>query len=396
VTRHKVVVVDGSNLATEARVFPSLAQLDESVKAFLAEEPSEMIVVVDATFEHRIDKSERARFKEAELAGELVTPPAGAIGRGDAFILKIAKRAGAVVLSNDSFQEFHAEHPWLFDEGRLIGGKPIPGVGWIFTARNPVRGPVSRAARARATTATGPEAAAPATGSKRRGRATSDATADEGTRQPRGGATVPAGKPSTKVAAAKPASSPTSSKRAAKPAADGPTPPKAARRASPAKAGARAKSPAPAAATPKAVTNRRAPSKSSRGGAQSAPTAQRTASQPPGKSASRAERQAPAAARSKPSAEPVNTERSFRSLTTKFALGGEVEGEVVQFTSHGAMVSVSVSRSSKVVCYAPLAGLGTPAPTKARDVLKMGEKRRFTIVAFDPTRRRAELALGFA
>ena len=30
------------------------------------------------------------------------------------------------MLSNDSFQEFHAEHPWLFDEGRLIGGKPVP------------------------------------------------------------------------------------------------------------------------------------------------------------------------------------------------------------------------------------------------------------------------------
>jgi hypothetical protein len=49
-------------------------------------------------------------------------------------------------MSNDSFQEFHAEHPWLFDEGRLIGGKPIPGVGWIFTPRLPVRGPRSRAA----------------------------------------------------------------------------------------------------------------------------------------------------------------------------------------------------------------------------------------------------------
>ena len=45
------------------------------------------------------------------------------------FILRIAEKSGALVLSNDSFQEFHAERPWLFEPGRLIGGKPVPGVG---------------------------------------------------------------------------------------------------------------------------------------------------------------------------------------------------------------------------------------------------------------------------
>ena len=54
------------------------------------------------------------------------------------------------MLSNDSFQEFHGEHPWLFDDGRLIGGKPVPGVGWIFTPRIPVRGPKSRQATGKA------------------------------------------------------------------------------------------------------------------------------------------------------------------------------------------------------------------------------------------------------
>ena len=45
-------------------------------------------------------------------------PSGGAIGRGDAFVLTIADRAGASVLSNDSFQEFHGDYEWLFDEGR--------------------------------------------------------------------------------------------------------------------------------------------------------------------------------------------------------------------------------------------------------------------------------------
>src|SRR3954452_13301636 len=140
------VVVDGSNIATEGRSLPSLAQLDEAVRAYQAEHDDKVIVVVDATFGHRIDQSERRMFEEAEAAGELVSPPAGAIGRGDKFLLQIANRTGATVLSNDSFQEFHGEYGWLFDEGRLIGGKPVQGVGWIFTARTPVRGPKSRVA----------------------------------------------------------------------------------------------------------------------------------------------------------------------------------------------------------------------------------------------------------
>ena len=141
------VVVDGSNIATEGRSLPSLAQLDEAVREFRREFPDDVItVVVDATFGHRIDPSELDAFKEAEAHNEVVSPPAGAIGRGDAFLLRIAEKVGATVLSNDSFQEFHGEHDWVFEKGRLIGGKPVPGVGWIFTPRTPVRGPKSREA----------------------------------------------------------------------------------------------------------------------------------------------------------------------------------------------------------------------------------------------------------
>jgi hypothetical protein len=124
---------------------PSLKRLDEAVREFLVENPDDVVtVVVDATFGHRIPPEERPIYEEAEDDGDIVSPPAGAIGRGDAFLLRIADKIGAVVLSNDSFQEFHGEYEWLFDKDRLIGGKPVPGVGWIFTPRNPVRGPRSR------------------------------------------------------------------------------------------------------------------------------------------------------------------------------------------------------------------------------------------------------------
>ncbi len=139
------VVVDGSNLATEGRTLPSLQQLDEAVRAFIEQyEPAMITVVVDASFPNRVDAAEKAAFEEAVINSELVTPPAGVIGRGDAFLLEIADRANAVVLSNDSFQEFHGQFSWLFDQGRLVGGKPVPHVGWVFMERAPVRGPLSR------------------------------------------------------------------------------------------------------------------------------------------------------------------------------------------------------------------------------------------------------------
>jgi hypothetical protein len=173
------VVVDGSNIATEGRTLPSLSQLDEAVRAFLAEVPeSEVTVVVDATFGHRIDDSEKAAYEEAVLAGELVSPPAGAIGRGDAFVLSIANRADATIFSNDSFQEFHGQYEWLFTEGRLIGGKPVPGVGWVFVLRSPVRGPISRRSTREARAPKPAKAApAPATDARKKAKAESSGVA---------------------------------------------------------------------------------------------------------------------------------------------------------------------------------------------------------------------------
>lgn len=141
----KHVIVDGSNIATEGRSKPSLKQLHEAVVAFLEEHPKAAVtVIVDATFGHRIDSKEVSAFNRAVEHNELVTPPAGTVGRGDAFVLSIAEKAGASILSNDSYQEFHGQYKWLFDEGRLIGGKPVPHVGWVFVERLPVRGEKSR------------------------------------------------------------------------------------------------------------------------------------------------------------------------------------------------------------------------------------------------------------
>ena len=293
------VVVDGSNIATEGRTTPSLAQLDDAVKAFLAEHPVDTLtVVVDATFPNRLDAAERAEYEEARLAGELVTPPAGAIGRGDAFILQIADKVGATVLSNDSFQELHPAHPWLFDEGRLIGGKPVPGVGWVFLLRSPVRGPVSRRASRES-----------------KGRDKSRSSSEKA------GATASSKPDKAKVEKA--ANDDTGGRR---------------------RRGGRGKR-----------------------NEQSAEPKERTPNKP---------------------AEPANDPLPFIEFVANHPVGTTLEGVVDTFSSHGAYVSAGGAR-----CYVPLKLMGDPAPRAARDVMKVGETRRFAVHSLDTPRRGIDLAL---
>jgi hypothetical protein len=343
------VVVDGSNFATEGRVIPSLAQLDEAVRAFLEEHPgAEMIVIADASFEHRVATNERAHFKEAELAGEIVTPPAGAVGRGDAFILKIADRIKGVVLSNDSFQEFHEEYPWLFDEGRLIGGKPVRGVGWVFTPRLPVRNTkTSRPVKKLSVTLS--DGAKPSIGTTltpvKATKAPSKKSAVKATKAP-----AKSVKKALKVDEVHLSDDPSVKKiakrvHAAKKTPEKPTPVKKAATKATKKA-----TKVPAAALEPAVALRRG-------------------------------------------RHPVNPEADFILFRAAHRLGSRVEGEVTAFTSHGAVIKVRLKGGQEIECYAPTTSLGEPAPARARDVLKRGDRRTFRLVTVDSERRIAELAL---
>jgi Zc3h12a-like Ribonuclease NYN domain/S1 RNA binding domain len=391
-------VVDGSNIATEGRSVPSLAQLDEAVRQFQAEFPGiEVIVVVDATFGHRIDPSERGAFDEAVAHAELVSPPAGAVGRGDAFLLRVAERVGAEVLSNDSFQEFHAEHPWLFDEGRLIGGKPVPGVGWIFTPRSPVRGVRSRAAlaaptksakAARAEEDSALEAALSAAGAdvvaaaqvptRPAKKSKKAAGTDTAGKAPAAGKTQKAAKArkatEPKTAEPKktdPSKKTTKSRVGAKDGAasaegavaqvDGPVPAPRSRRSR----GRRATAPDVRAAIDVATVEAIAPHSDPETEARET-SRRRRADAPPA----------------------VNDPLTFLTFVSDHPIGSTVEGTVSSFVSHGAMVDVGGMQ-----CYVPLAGLAAPPPRRAREVVERSERREFVLVALDPARRGAELAV---
>ncbi len=409
------VVVDGSNLATEGRSVPSLAQLDEAVRAYLAEDSSaEVVVVVDASFSHRIDPAEAAQLEAAERHGEVVAPPAGAIGRGDSFILRIAERTGAVVLSNDSFQEFHEEHPWLFDEGRLVGGKPVPGVGWIFTPRRPVRGPRSPRRTARtAEEAIDTDELSPPRKAAEVAKALEQAA--------KAGRPKPSGDKAAKKKAPKPASvaAEPAAKAKAKPrqAALKAEAPKAAKAAPEKRAGAseaalkvdkKGKKPVDVpemAEQPGKKAKKKEPAKAKRTEKRATrPVGLKTAINQatkevlaaPAAAAPRTDGKTTTSARRRRRASPppaVNEPLAFITFVAGHPLGSMVEGVVASFTSHGATVDVAIDDDTVLHCYVPLTGLGVPPPRAAREVLRRGEERQFALVALDPPRRMAELAL---
>jgi Zc3h12a-like Ribonuclease NYN domain len=372
------VVVDGSNLATEGRTLPSLKQLDEAVRAYAAEDPgSSIIVVVDATFEHRVSDAEREEVRQAMLNGEVISPPAGAIGRGDAFVLRIAERTDAIVLSNDSFQEFHGEHPWLFDDGRLIGGKPVPGVGWIFTPRLPIRGPKSRAATAEARAKKDPESA-PAKAAEL-ARAAKKASKAKKSAQ-KAAPAVDTSWPITPTAPppGRARVDPVFSSAIDEAVEEAMHPPKPEKSRGSAKKHAAAKKEAPQ----RGARAKKEDGKGAEGRGSPPKTATRPAQQPnaPGKKQS-----------GPPPA--VNEPLAFINFVAAFTVGSTIEGEVVSFTSHGAMVDISLPGGGVLHCYIPLTAMGTPPPTKARQVLKKGELRAFVLAGLDPPRRVAELAM---
>jgi hypothetical protein len=305
-------------------------------------------------------------------------------------VLRIAERTGATVLSNDSFQEFHGEHPWLFDDGRLIGGKPVPGVGWIFTPRLPIRGPKSRAATAEARAKKDPESA-PAKAAElakaaKKAAKKSSKTRKSATKQVQGHAVdtswpiTPAAPPPGRAKV-----NPVFSSAIDEAVEEALHPPKPEKSRGAAKKHAGAKKAAP---EKRARAKKDAPSGRSVDGRGSEAKAE-----PASGSRSGRGRQQRQQRQQKVPPPAVNEPLTFINFVAAFPVGSTIQGEVVSFTSHGAMVDVPLPGGGELHCYIPLTAMGTPPPTKARQVLKKGEVRSFVLAGLDPPRRVAELAI---
>ncbi|WP_112490086.1 Hsp70 family protein [Streptomyces bacillaris] len=142
----KALVVDGSNLAWIGRsprrpgVYgrddrPSYAQLLSARDALASRYPDAVLhVVVDATFRHKVAEEERAAVDSALATGDLIQPPAGTEGKGDALVTAIAQDTDGIVVTNDNYAELQGRYPWLRDKERVLGATLTQGM-WVFTPR---------------------------------------------------------------------------------------------------------------------------------------------------------------------------------------------------------------------------------------------------------------------
>ena len=124
------VVVDASNVAHHKKNEngqPQMSNILAAVKA-LEESEDEFVIIADASLRHDIDDKEKfLKLLESENVEEV---PAG--NDADHFILDIATRERAKILSNDKFRDYAAEFrnissmriPFIIDNGRLTFGKP--------------------------------------------------------------------------------------------------------------------------------------------------------------------------------------------------------------------------------------------------------------------------------
>ncbi|MEM4029947.1 MAG: hypothetical protein QXO02_08640 [Thermofilaceae archaeon] len=106
-----VVVIDGSNVAYAARDSLGRPRAKNILLAvnWARERGCTPLVVVDASLKHHID--DPATLSSLRARGILYEAPART--SADAFIISIAEKQGALILSNDTFKEYLSEKPWI-------------------------------------------------------------------------------------------------------------------------------------------------------------------------------------------------------------------------------------------------------------------------------------------
>lgn len=107
----ETIVVDGSNVAyleTTKEGKPRVSNL-RAVRDRLLERGYDPVVIVDASLRHEIDDPDQL---EALLDDQRIRQaPSGT--DADYFVVETAERESARIVSNDEFEEYRDEHPWI-------------------------------------------------------------------------------------------------------------------------------------------------------------------------------------------------------------------------------------------------------------------------------------------
>lgn len=107
----KTALVDGSNVA-----FEELGEGDDpkvgnlvAMRAALEKRGYRPIILVDASLRHQVDDPQQL---EAMIDEQVVLQvPAGT--DADYFVLEMAQREDAIVVSNDQFRDYARRYPWI-------------------------------------------------------------------------------------------------------------------------------------------------------------------------------------------------------------------------------------------------------------------------------------------
>lgn len=122
----KVAVVDGSNIAyaeLSAKGEPKVSNI-VAVCQDLRQRGYRPVVIVDASLRHVID--DPAQLEGLMDDQDVRQAPAGT--QADYFVLEVADDLRAVVISNDTFEEYRERYPWI-EERRVplmvVGGEVL-------------------------------------------------------------------------------------------------------------------------------------------------------------------------------------------------------------------------------------------------------------------------------
>ncbi len=137
-----VAVVDGSNVALEEKTKdgrPKMENIAKMRKA-LEEQGYRPIIITDAKLKHEIDDPDQ--FQSFEDEGIIHQAPAGT--QADYFVLITARLEDGIVISNDRYQDWQQEFPWVEDrripfmivDSNVEIHCPMPGEGHHHASRH--------------------------------------------------------------------------------------------------------------------------------------------------------------------------------------------------------------------------------------------------------------------
>jgi hypothetical protein len=110
-SKNRVAVVDGNNVAyaePTSNGSPRMSNL-VAMRRALDDLGYKSLIIVDAALRHIIDDPNQLEA----LLDDKVIRQAPAQTDADYFVLELAEEMGGIVVSNDEFEEYRGQHPWI-------------------------------------------------------------------------------------------------------------------------------------------------------------------------------------------------------------------------------------------------------------------------------------------